>query len=132
MARKNLMKHKSVRWHLVQQEGGWICHYCHCPLVPYDAPEGCELYYQEKVCRGRIIGYEHRPEFCEATIDHKVPISRGGSEVSLDNIVLCCWACNEQKDDRPYAWFYALKARDRARRDLWCERAKSHDIELVK
>ena len=32
------------------------------------------------------------------TIDHKIPLTRGGSNTA-DNKVLCCKACNKQKSD---------------------------------
>lgn len=35
-----------------------------------------------------------------ATLDHVVPISRGGSKTDRGNMVACCAACNNEKGDR--------------------------------
>ena len=35
----------------------------------------------------------------KATIDHVVPVSKGGKEFSLDNLVVCCARCNRKKAD---------------------------------
>ncbi len=35
-----------------------------------------------------------------ATIDHIVPVSKGGSRGSILNIVLCCDECNQAKANR--------------------------------
>lgn len=32
------------------------------------------------------------------TLDHKIPLSRGGKS-NLSNLVFCCWNCNQEKDD---------------------------------
>jgi hypothetical protein len=107
---------------LVAQEGGFICHYCHASLVPPDAEVGCQLYYQNKYVQGRFVGYEIRPEFRVATIDHKIPVCRDGAEYAFTNMVLACRQCNQEKSDLPYAWFYALKRKEREAQDLWCEK----------
>lgn len=40
-----------------------------------------------------------------ATLDHIVPISRGGARNALENLVLACRDCNVAKDDRtPTEW----------------------------
>jgi 5-methylcytosine-specific restriction endonuclease McrA len=46
------------------------------------------------------VGIRNAPASC--TIDHRKPISRGGSN-SLDNIVLCCEECNIKKGKGDYA-----------------------------
>jgi hypothetical protein len=46
----------------------------------------------------------HRPN--DATIDHKIPRSKDGTD-SLDNLLLACRACNEAKEDRDYEDFLA-------------------------
>ncbi len=38
--------------------------------------------------------------FQQMTIDHVVPISRGGTD-DVFNLVLCCRECNDAKGDRP-------------------------------
>lgn len=42
----------------------------------------------------------------EVTIDHKIPISRGGPDC-LDNMICCCKGCNEYKSDRTIEEFRA-------------------------
>lgn len=41
-----------------------------------------------------------------ATRDHRVPLSRGGSDTS-ENIVLACWRCNQVKADMTESEFRA-------------------------
>jgi 5-methylcytosine-specific restriction endonuclease McrA len=48
------------------------------------------FYCNEEMC----IGNDNSHDSC--TVDHKKPISRGGSN-SIDNLVLCCEACNITK-----------------------------------
>ena len=38
----------------------------------------------------------------KATIDHIVPISRGGSWIDKDNMAVCCNKCNFDKADKIY------------------------------
>jgi CRISPR/Cas system Type II protein with McrA/HNH and RuvC-like nuclease domain len=52
-----------------------------------------------------------RCEYClrklrydESTLDHVVPLSRGGKD-SYFNVVLCCKKCNAEKDDLTYDEF---------------------------
>jgi 5-methylcytosine-specific restriction endonuclease McrA len=48
------------------------------------------------------IGRQFRPDL--ATIDHIVPLSRGGAHDWI-NVVLACWGCNVSKKDRtPEEW----------------------------
>lgn len=51
------------------------------------------------------LHYEQRCAYCgaseELTLDHVMPISRGGSN-SIDNCVPACWPCNSSKNDRTY------------------------------
>lgn len=62
------------------------CIYCRRPLY-YDHPE-----------HGRL------PDQKYATLDHLVPISKGGTDDDL-NLVLACSACNVAKGDRtPREW----------------------------
>jgi 5-methylcytosine-specific restriction endonuclease McrA len=34
-----------------------------------------------------------------ATLDHVVPISKGGGITDLNNVVIACWPCNNKKGD---------------------------------
>jgi 5-methylcytosine-specific restriction endonuclease McrA len=59
---------------------GWHCHYCDVRLCPLANP----------------------------TVDHKVPVCRGGSD-DVDNLVAACRWCNTAKADMPYALFVAIR-----------------------
>lgn len=63
----------------IRHDQGDCCVYC-----------GCEMFF------GRLDGRTVRRD--KATIDHVVPISRGGGHV-WSNVVLACWACNSSKRD---------------------------------
>ncbi len=77
---------------IADRDGGHICHYCWIPLANAESP-GTGM----------------------ATIDHKIPLSRGGSN-RLENLVLCCEKCNVEKDDQSYKNFFAFKRKFRAQR----------------
>jgi 5-methylcytosine-specific restriction endonuclease McrA len=47
-----------------------------------------------------------------ATIDHKVPISSGGSVGSLSNMVVCCHSCNQKKGSMSYEDFKNKNEKD--------------------
>ena len=40
-----------------------------------------------------------------ATLDHKVPLSKGGSKYDPGNLVVSCVTCNNAKDNMPYDTF---------------------------
>jgi len=40
------------------------------------------------------------PLFKKATIDHVIPISKGGALFNYDNIVVACGTCNNKKGDK--------------------------------
>lgn len=63
---------------------GAFCHYCPRPV------------------RLRITFQIHRTD--DATIDHKVPRAKGGTN-AYDNLLLSCWSCNNAKGDQDYAEF---------------------------
>ena len=57
-------------------------------------------------------------QYCGAdrdlTIDHVMPQSRGGED-SWENLVACCYSCNNAKDNRtPDEWGIPLRSRPRA------------------
>lgn len=35
-----------------------------------------------------------------ATIDHVIPLSKGGSQMDESNLVIACWPCNQKKGNR--------------------------------
>jgi 5-methylcytosine-specific restriction endonuclease McrA len=63
----------------VVDRDGACCHYCQVPT---------------------IVDPEPAQRFCERTLDHVVPLSRGGAE-TLANVVLACRSCNSRKGTRP-------------------------------
>jgi CRISPR/Cas system Type II protein with McrA/HNH and RuvC-like nuclease domain len=46
------------------------------------------------------------------TIDHKLPVSRGGSD-DLTNLVVCCQRCNSQKGNKTPEEYSIWKSRSR-------------------
>jgi 5-methylcytosine-specific restriction endonuclease McrA len=67
-------KRRARRLHRAQRGR---CAYCHRPMDP--AP-----------------GSSDRPR--GITVDHVVPLSRGGTDAD-ENVVGACWACNQRKGD---------------------------------
>lgn len=61
-------------------------------------------------------GPDHR------TVDHRVPLSRGGSQ-ALGNLVFACFACNQRKRDRLEADFVASDWLARRRTEVAARRA---------
>jgi hypothetical protein len=64
----------------VFRRDGWHCHYCDEKLWPSS----------------------------QATVDHKVAQSRGGSD-DLENLVACCFACNNAKGSMGYDLFVSIR-----------------------
>lgn len=70
----------------VAADCGWICQYC-----------GREVF----------VGFDAGPDL--ATIDHKTPLSRGGTWKRF-NLTCACRSCNSLKSDRTAEEFMALPA----------------------
>ncbi len=69
---------------------GWKCYYCHRAVIQPTSPEQTDN---------------------TATIDHLIPINRGGRKKrDTLNCVIACFACNNAKSDRTV---------DEIRRDGW-------------
>lgn len=89
-------RHHSLVHHfgnkIARRDGGYFCHYCLIPLVRANPhkPNAVEDWAK----RGKGI----------ASIDHKQPLSRGGSN-KLENMVLACYICNIRKGDSTYEAF---------------------------
>lgn len=45
----------------------------------------------------------------KATLDHVVPVSKGGKHFDLDNIKVCCESCNSKKSNKDLDAFLSLK-----------------------
>jgi 5-methylcytosine-specific restriction endonuclease McrA len=69
---------------LKKAEGPLTCHYCGIPHL-------------------KESGGTNRPLTC--TLDHVVPISKGGKKFSSKNIVISCSLCNNKKADLSYREF---------------------------
>lgn len=65
----------------LRRQCGDRCHYCDVQMTFKVYPRGVE-----------------RPQHL-ATVEHVIPISRGGAHIR-ENVVLACWACNMQKKAR--------------------------------
>jgi len=59
---------------------GYTCPFCNVDMIP-KSPTVSRLYNDTR------------------TIDHIVPLSKGGKN-SLDNLTLCCFKCNGEKADK--------------------------------
>ena len=45
----------------------------------------------------------------EITLDHKIPLSKGGDLTDQDNIILCCQSCNQLKSNLSFEEFMEKK-----------------------
>jgi 5-methylcytosine-specific restriction endonuclease McrA len=79
---------KSAKFHRCWAAQGGRCAYCQAPM-------------------GVTLG---RPGAGDATWDHVVPRSRGGTSAAT-NLVLACWACNSAKGSMTQDEFLARRAR---------------------
>lgn len=66
-----------------RKHGKLTCHYC--KVTNLKANNNCPLINDEKQ---------------KATIDHVIPVSRGGKRYDERNLVVCCWVCNQKKGDK--------------------------------
>lgn len=108
MATRRSLRH--LLPHIIARDGGlWVCHYCGCALVPSNAPKDSPLYYELRTWFSlnelrNVTSYEIREEFSQAVVDHKHPLSTGGSN-DISNLVAACRTCNQAKLSTPYAEF---------------------------
>jgi 5-methylcytosine-specific restriction endonuclease McrA len=73
----------------IYERDGWRCHYCGCKVV-YPRPS---------------VPTERR-----ASVDHKHPLSLGGTHVDA-NLVCACEPCNRHKANMPYDEYMQLIGR---------------------
>ncbi len=107
----------------IRQEGK--CDYCACTLIPYGDPR----YSPETWAKDTLNAYRDHPWWewdatyvtayeeynrwqstdCKrrATVDHRIPCSRGGND-GIDNLALACWGCNNRKRERTVSEFLAM------------------------
>jgi len=78
-----------------EKEGELRCEYCNSgPLKVYE--------FSEKF--NKVDG---------ATADHKIPISKGGPVFDHTNLAVCCYKCNNEKEDMNYEdWMNKIKKRN--------------------
>jgi 5-methylcytosine-specific restriction endonuclease McrA len=77
--------------------------------------------YRCRYCRRSISTEVPSDHPRKATIDHKMPLSRGGSN-DVDNLVASCAACNHEKSDMcdgEYTWFKQMERRGYSRDELF-------------
>lgn len=78
--------------YLARRDGGMKCHYCEIPLT------------RAHIGNPEAIASIKKQGYGLATVDHVVPLSKGGSNQPW-NMVLACFDCNEAKGDSPYRQF---------------------------
>lgn len=55
--------------------------------------------YQYHVKQKGLCFYCHKPILGVRTVDHIIPLFRGGTS-AYKNLVICCWRCNKRKGIR--------------------------------
>lgn len=89
---------------------GWICHYCGCELMDGAAHNSIKQALQDNLSiQGSGVGQSELDAYKRgakrATIDHIVPISKGGNPNDRSNMVLSCQVCNSSKSTKSYKEF---------------------------
>jgi hypothetical protein len=86
---------------------GKKCHYCGIETcLSSEIPKKAKSTAERRMM--------HAMEARRITIDHVIPISKGGKEFDVDNMVIACLKCNRQKGAR----FPKAFARNKKRRDV--------------
>jgi 5-methylcytosine-specific restriction endonuclease McrA len=96
-AQRTSIKRKWVLKRLGAALGEYKCFYCNQPVRDYH-----DFYLDD---HGK---FQRKAHLDEATIDHIVPLSKGGSNL-LSNLVLACYQCNSERSDTDYLAFKAKK-----------------------
>lgn len=103
MTRRDLIDATLAR--AVFERDGWRCCYCDCELLRETPVKGSPHELDEAWARGietwkggkwrqALRGYR-------ATLEHKVPVSQGGTDAP-DNLMASCRYCNQWRSDRPF------------------------------
>lgn len=102
---------------LADRDGGWRCTYCQTELDPLDPDDPPPLEDPDRVVFRGMSDYRwgREPEpFVErlpwATLDHRIPLSRGGTD-DLSNLAMACQSCNASKGPKTPAEFTAWRDR---------------------
>lgn len=86
--------------YLAKRDGGWVCHYCHTPLIAHKDKRKPVKHIHRKI----------QPQ--PATIDHKTALVNGGLD-EPENMVLCCEDCNKDKGTTDYKTYWRSTAHKR-------------------
>lgn len=70
-------------------------------IVETDGTVPCDILEKAKFCI--YCGVKFNSE-CKPTLDHLVPLSKGGTH-SAANVVVCCRSCNSRKGNREFSQF---------------------------
>lgn len=93
------------RDHFVAKQTKLACLYCNKVLLS-DAPTmPCKL--KDHIFRRK----KHIPKQDIATIDHVIPVSKGGAKFDENNMVIACHSCNGSKADKSFIEFMEQKNR---------------------
>ena len=87
-------------------------------FLDFDAPDDAQIrrerakardlrktrWWQQKTASGKCFFCEKKVKFKDLTMDHLLPLARGGRSTK-DNIVPCCKTCNTRKQSMlPLEW----------------------------
>jgi 5-methylcytosine-specific restriction endonuclease McrA len=64
-------------------------------------PKEKKMWKLEKLCESPICTYCKNVivKYSRATVDHVIPVCKGGQKLGKDNWALCCKDCNKKKAD---------------------------------
>lgn len=101
---------------IAARDGGFFCAYCGIELASLPKNKHPECWtWQTDDPRG--AGYVINTDYAYPTIDHRIPLARGGTN-TLDNVCLACDECNNFKNDlTPHEW-YLVKYCGRSRTEF--------------
>ena len=78
---------------LLIERDGKSCHYCGQEVF-----RASEIDPKPLSTRARQLAHAREP--LRATVDHRIPVSKGGKEFDLENMVVACISCNQDKGNR--------------------------------